>query len=66
MTMPGDDTTVAAIRIRPRQTVSLMIGPPEHPEDDQKAVEELLDGGGKTIVCAGTTRIWWPGCWISP
>lgn len=52
---PGDDTTVAAIRIRPRQTVSLMIGPPEHPEDDQKAVEELLDGGGKTIVCGGTT-----------
>lgn len=32
-----------------------MIGPPEHPEDDQKAVEELLDGGGKTIVCGGTT-----------
>ena len=28
---------------------------PEHPEDDQKAVEELLDGGGKTIVCGGTT-----------
>ena len=52
---PGDDTTVAAIRIRPRQTVSLMIGPPEHPEDDQKAVEELLAGGGKTIVCGGTT-----------
>ena len=57
---PGDDTTVAAIRIRPRQTVSLMIGPPEHPEDDQKAA------AARPSSAAAPPRIWWPGCWISP
>ncbi len=52
---PGDDTTVAAIRIRRRQAVKLMIGPPEHPEDDNRVLELLLAGEAKRIVCGGTT-----------
>jgi len=31
--MPGDDTTIAAIKIRKRQVVNLMFGPPQNPED---------------------------------
>ena len=52
---PGDDTTVAAIRVRRRQQVKVLIGPPEHPEDDEKAVAALMDGEAKRVVCGGTT-----------
>ena len=52
---PGDDTTVAAVRIRKRQTVNLMIGPPEHKEDDQKMLDLYFSQEGKRIVCGGTT-----------
>ena len=52
---PGDDTTVAAIRIRRRQAVNLVIGPPEHEEDDSRMVEQFLAGDARRIVCGGTT-----------
>ncbi len=47
---PGDDTTVAAVKIRQRIPVSLMIGPPSNP-GDLKKMQTL----GKHIVCGGTT-----------
>lgn len=55
MGAPGDDTTVAALRIRERQVVTLLIGPPVNPADDQKVMELFFAQGGKTIVCGGTT-----------
>ena len=55
MGKPGDDTTVAALRIRERQVVSLMIGPPIDPQDDQRVMELFFAQQGKTIVCGGTT-----------
>ena len=55
MGKPGDDTTVAALRIRERQPVNLMIGPPVNPEDDEKIMRLFFGQGGKTIVCGGTT-----------
>ena len=55
MGKPGDDTTVAALRIRERQLVNLMIGPPVNPEDDEKIMRLFFGQGGKTIVCGGTT-----------
>lgn len=53
--MPGDDATVAAVRIRPSRTVNVMIGPPQNPADDEKEVGAFLSSGGMKIVCGGTT-----------
>ncbi|MBC8536258.1 SpoIIE family protein phosphatase [Feifania hominis] len=52
---PGDDTTVAVLRVRERQTVNLMIGPPVDKADDERIIGEFLALGGKHIVCGGTT-----------
>ena len=55
MDKPGDDTTIAVLRIRERQLVNLMIGPPVNKEDDERVMEEFFALEGKTIVCGGTT-----------
>ena len=52
---PGDDTTVAAVKIRQEQNVNIMIGPPSKKEDDEKYVQEFLEQKGIRIVCGGTT-----------
>ena len=55
MDIPGDDTTVAALRIRQRQQVNLMIGPPRDPAEDEAIMKDFFALEGKTIVCGGTT-----------
>ncbi len=55
MDRPGDDTTVAAVKIRSRQPVNLIIGPPVNPEDDEKVMQLYFSKEGKKIVCGGTT-----------
>ena len=52
---PGDDTTVAAVRIMPRSTTRVMVGPASSPEMDAAQVRSLLMTSGKKIVCGGTT-----------
>lgn len=52
---PGDDTTVCAIKIRPRKPVNLMIGPPADPADVRKMMTLFFSKEGKHIVCGGTT-----------
>lgn len=52
---PGDDTTVAALRIRPRMEVHLMVGPPVDKEKDNFYVEQFMTGADKRIVCGGTS-----------
>lgn len=52
---PGDDTTVAAIKIRKENQVNIMIGPPVKREDCDRYVEEFLKEKGIRIVCGGTT-----------
>ncbi len=52
---PGDDTTVATIKIRNTQTVNIMIGPPASKEDDVAYVKDFLSNDGIKIVCGGTT-----------
>ncbi|MBD5144843.1 MAG: SpoIIE family protein phosphatase [Ruminococcus sp.] len=52
---PGDDTTVAAVKIRQRIPVSLMIGPPSNPQDLKKMQTLFFAKEGKHIVCGGTT-----------
>jgi len=50
--MPGDDTTIAAIKIRKRQVVNLMFGPPQNPEDVHNMMSLFFAKQGRHIVCA--------------
>jgi len=54
---PGDDTTVAVMRIIDRKPVHLMTGPPKKPEDDCVMVNDFLlgDDTAKKVVCGGTS-----------
>lgn len=52
---PGDDTTVAAIRMRPRTMVHIMVGPPVDKEKDEEYVHRFMMDTDKRIVCGGTT-----------
>lgn len=55
MDRPGDDTTVAALRLRCRAQVDLMIGPPVDPARDREICADFFALEGKHIVCGGTT-----------
>lgn len=55
MNEPGDDTTVAAIKIREEQCVNIMIGPPVRRDECEQYVEDFLSKEGIRIVCGGTT-----------
>lgn len=52
---PTDDVTAMVIRVAPEQTVDLMYGPPEYPEDDAFMVGEFMEADGAKIICGGTT-----------
>lgn len=52
---PGDDTTVAVVRIRERQQVNLLFGPPTNKEDDEKMLSLFFAKEGIHIVSGGTT-----------
>lgn len=52
---PGDDTTVCAIKIRERQSLNILIGPPSNPNDDERMLSLFFSKAGKRIVCGGTT-----------
>lgn len=53
--LPGDDTTVATVRIMPRTETRIMVGPATSPEMDEMEVNKLLSATGYKIVCGGTT-----------
>ena len=52
---PGDDTTVAVMRIREEEAVTVMVGPPRDKVDDRRLVELFLSQPGKKVICGGTT-----------
>ena len=52
---PGDDTTVCTVRLRRRQTVSLMLGPSRDPDDEETMLTAFFAEPGKHIVSGGTT-----------
>ena len=51
---PGDDTTVATIKVTRPKCATLFSGPPRNKEKDQEVVKELMGTNGKKIVCGGT------------
>ena len=54
---PGNDTTVAAVRIRQRMDVNIMVGPPVDKEKDDYYIQHFLEGHSKKIVCGGTSSM---------
>ena len=52
---PGDDTTVCTVKVRRREPVNVMIGPPADPNDTPKMMSLFFSKEGKHIVCGGTT-----------
>ncbi len=52
---PGDDATVCAVRIRRREPMNLLIGPPSNRADCNKMMSLFFSKEGKHIVCGGTT-----------
>ena len=56
MFRPGDDTTVACMRIIDSKPIHMMTGPAQNPEDDERMVADFMsDPTAKTIVCGGTS-----------
>lgn len=53
--LPGDDTTVAALKLRKNMRADLMVGPPVNKESDSVCVANFLSHDGKKIVCGGTS-----------
>lgn len=52
---PGDDATACVVRIRRRQPVNLLFGPPANRDDANRMMSLFFSKGGKHIVCGGTT-----------
>lgn len=52
---PGDDTTACTVRIRHREPMNLLIGPPSNRDDCEKMMSLFFSKQGKHIVCGGTT-----------
>ena len=52
---PFDDTTAAALAIRQRAPVNVLIGPAANPADDQAMLGQFFSLPGKRIVCGGDT-----------
>lgn len=52
---PGDDTTVAVVRVIERKAVNLFTGPPKNKEDDERLMYDLMHSEGKKVVSGGTS-----------
>ncbi|MDR1939209.1 MAG: SpoIIE family protein phosphatase [Clostridiales bacterium] len=52
---PGDDATACTVRIRRREPMNLLIGPPSNRDDCSKMMSLFFAKEGKHIVCGGTT-----------
>lgn len=52
---PGDDATACVIKIRKRQPMNLLFGPPSNRDDATRMMSLFFSKEGKHIVCGGTT-----------
>ena len=52
---PGDDATACVVRIRRREPMNLLFGPPFNRDDCQRMMSLFFSKEGKHIVCGGTT-----------
>ena len=52
---PGDDATACVVRIRRREPMNILFGPPAHRDDCNRMMSLFFSKEGKHIVCGGTT-----------
>ena len=52
---PGDDATACVIRIRRREPMNILFGPPANRDDCNRMMSLFFSKEGKHIVCGGTT-----------
>ena len=52
---PGDDATACVVRIRRREPMNILFGPPENRDDCGRMMSLFFSKEGKHIICGGTT-----------
>ena len=52
---PGDDTTSCVVKIRRREPMNILFGPPSNRDDCNRMMALFFSKEGKHIVCGGTT-----------
>ncbi len=52
---PGDDATACVVRIRSREPMNLLFGPPSNRDDCSRMMSLFFSKEGKHIICGGTT-----------
>ena len=52
---PGDDTTACVVKIRKREPMNILFGPPSNRDDCDRMMSLFFSKEGKHIVCGGTT-----------
>ena len=52
---PGDDATACVIRIRKREPMNMLFGPPSNRDDANRMMSLFFSKEGKHIICGGTT-----------
>ncbi len=53
--LPGDDATACVIRIRKREPMNMLFGPPFNRDDGDRMMSLFFSKEGKHIICGGTT-----------
>ncbi len=52
---PGDDATAVVVKVRRREPVNILFGPPSNRDDCNRMMALFFSKEGKHIVCGGTT-----------
>ncbi len=52
---PGDDATACVIKVRRREPMNLLFGPPRNRDDCDRMMSLFFSKEGKHIICGGTT-----------
>lgn len=52
---PGDDATACVVRIRKREPMNILFGPPSNRDDADRMMSLFFSKAGKHIICGGTT-----------
>ncbi|MCQ2537468.1 MAG: serine/threonine-protein phosphatase [Lachnospiraceae bacterium] len=52
---PGDDATACVVKIRRREPMNILFGPPSSRDDNDRMMSLFFSKEGKHIICGGTT-----------
>ncbi len=52
---PGDDATACVVKIRKREPMNMLFGPPSNHDDADRMMSLFFSKEGKHIICGGTT-----------